>query len=283
MKKMKFLVPVDFSAGAENATRYAAGLANSSAASLLFLHVVSPPFDENTFLAFDAEAVSAEALEKLEAWTKAHCSDLDLEYECKVRVGEISTEIQLLADLINADFIIMGTHGTTGIQKLLYGSQTTAVIENAPCPVLAIPLEASFSPYRQIVYATDYQSSDIQALSKLSLLAAVFGAAIDVVHISEEHESRATELSIVAYFEDLIRENISYPNISCRVFSHDDIGKGIERFTASVGGDIVALAMRKQGFLSKLFRGSLTREFVTRSTVPIIAFHVHQTAEAGDF
>lgn len=281
MKKMRYLIPVDFSAGSENATRYAAALAEASAASLLFLHVVSPPFDENSFLTFDAEAVSAEALEKLENWTAGICANTGLDYECKVRVGEISTEIQYLADLVNIDFIVMGTHGTRGIKKLLYGSHTTEVIERASCPVLAIPEQVTFSPYRQIVYATDYQSSDIQALAKLSQLAEVFGAAIDVVHISEEHESRATAFSIVAYFEDLIRENISYPNITCRVFRHDNIGKGIERFTHSVGGDIVALAMRKQGFLSKLFRGSLTEEFVARSIVPIIAFHVHQTAEAG--
>ncbi|HLT71694.1 MAG TPA: universal stress protein [Cyclobacteriaceae bacterium] len=281
MKKMRYLIPVDFSAGAENASRYAAALADASAASLLFLHVVSPPFDENTFLTFDAEAVSAEALKKLEGWTARICGDTNLAYECKVRVGEISTEIHYLADLVNADFIIMGPHGTTGINKLLYGSHTTDVMERVSCPVLAIPEDAVFSPYRQIVYATDYQSSDIQALSKLSQLAEVFGAAIDVVHISEEHESRATELSIVAYFEDLVRENIAYPNITCRVFRHDNIGKGIERFTQSVGGDIVALAMRKQGFLSKLFRGSITEEFVARSVVPIIAFHVHQPAEAG--
>lgn len=277
---MRFLVPVDFSPGAENAGRYAVQLAHASASSILFFHVVTPPFDENTFLAFDAEAVSAEALEKLENWAAGIRGGLSLDFECKVRVGEVSTEVEHTAGLTNADFIVMGTHGTTGIQKLLYGSHTTQVIERASCPVLAIPGEVTFAPYEQIVYATDYQSSDIHALSTLSQLAEVFGAAIDVVHISDENESRATELSIVAYFEGLIRENIAYPNITCRVFRHDNIGKGIERFTHSVGGDIVALAMRRQGFLSKLFRGSLTEEFVSRGNVPIIAFHVHQTAEA---
>src|SRR5690606_9169370 len=181
MKKMRYLIPVDFSTEAENAARYGAALADASAASLLFLHVVSPPFDENTFLTFDAEAVTAEVLKKLEGWTARICGDANLDYECKVRVGEISTEIHYLADLVNADFIIMGPHGTTGINKLLYGSHTTDVMERVSCPVLAIPEDAVFSPYRQIVYATDYQSSDIQALSKLSQLAEVFGAAIDVV------------------------------------------------------------------------------------------------------
>jgi nucleotide-binding universal stress UspA family protein len=283
MKRMRFLVPVDFSPGSENAAKYAGSLASASAASIVFLHVVTPPFDDDTFLAYDPEAVSREAMSKLENWAEGIGTAFNLSYECKIRVGGITPEIQYLADTMNIDFIIMGTHGTTAIQKLLYGSHTTEVIEKAPCPVLAIPEETTFLPYRSIVYATDYQSSDILALEKLALLAEVFGAAIDVVHIVEENESRATELSIISYFDDLIKEHISYPNISCRVFRHDNISKGIERFTQSVGGDIVALAMRKQGFLSKLIRGSITREFVTRSRVPIIAFHVHQTAEAGDF
>lgn len=277
---MQFLVPVDFSDGAANAVRYAAALAESAASSLVILHVVVPPFDEHAFLAFDADDVRDEAQVKLESWTQEQCADFNVELECKVRVGEVAEETRRLADLMNIDFIIMGTREVTAMRKLLYGSHTTEVIERATCPVLAIPEDVYFVPYQKIVYATDYQSSDLHALAKLSQLAEITGAAIDVVHISEEDADRATELSIIAYFEDLIRENIPYPNISCRVFSHENVGKGIERFTHSVGGDIVALAMRRQGFLSKLFRGSLTEEFVTRSTVPIIAFHVHQPAEA---
>ena len=279
---MRFLVPVDFTEGAANAVRYAAALAETGGSSLVVLHVVVPPFDDHAFLALDADAVRAEAMAKLEAWTVEKCADFDVSFDCKVRVGEVAEETRQLADLMNIDFIIMGTHGVTAMRKLLYGSHATEVIERASCPVLAIPEDVPFMPYRQIVYATDYQTSDLNALAKLSQLAEITGAAIDVVHISEEGEDRATELSVIAYFEGLIREHIPYPNISCRVFSHENVGKGIERFTHSIGGDIVALAMRRQGFLSKLFRGSLTEEFVTRSTVPIIAFHVHQPAEAQE-
>jgi nucleotide-binding universal stress UspA family protein len=277
---MRFLVPADFSEGAANAVRYAAALSETAGASLVILHVVVPPFDDHAFLAFDADTVRDEALDKLEAWAVEKCADFNVAFECKVRVGEVAEETRQLADLMNIDFIIMGTHSVTAMRKLLYGSHTTEVIERVACPVLAIPEDVSFMPYHEIVYATDYQTSDLNALAKLSQLAEITGAAIDVVHISEEDSDRATELSIIAYFEDLIRENIPYPNITCRVFSHENVGKGIERFTHSVGGDIVALAMRRQGFLSKLFRGSLTEEFVTRGTVPIIAFHVHQPAEA---
>jgi nucleotide-binding universal stress UspA family protein len=282
MKRMRFLVPVDFSEGAANAVRYAAALAETGGSSLVILHVVVPPFDDHAFLAFDANAVRDEALVKLEAWAAEQCADYDVAFECKVRVGEVAEETRQLADLMNIDFIIMGTREVTAMRKLLYGSHATEVIERVACPVLAIPEDVPFAPYQKIVYATDYQTSDLHALAKLSQLASITGAAIDVVHISDEDADRATELSVIAYFEDLIRENISYPNITCRVFSHENVGKGIERFTHSVGGDIVALAMRRQGFLSKLFRGSLTKEFVTRSTVPIIAFHVHQPAEAQE-
>ncbi|HEY8512639.1 MAG TPA: universal stress protein [Cyclobacteriaceae bacterium] len=282
MKRMRFLVPVDFSEGAANAVRYAAALAETTSSSVVVLHVVVPPFDDHAFLAFDADAVRDEAQAKLDAWAAEQCGDYDIEIECKVRVGEVADETRQLADLLNIDFIIMGTHSVTAMRKLLYGSHTTEVIERVACPVLAIPEHTPFVPYQKIVYATDYQTSDLHALAKLSQLAELTGAAIDVVHISEEGADRATELSVISYFEDLIRENIPYPNISCRVFHHENVGKGIERFTHSVGGDIVALAMRRQGFLSKLFRGSLTEEFVTRSTVPIIAFHVHQPAEAEE-
>ncbi|HLV20975.1 MAG TPA: universal stress protein [Polyangiaceae bacterium] len=53
-----------------------------------------------------------------------------------VRVGTPSTEVIRLADELSADLIVVGTHGRTGVRRLLLGSVAEAVVRHAKCPVL---------------------------------------------------------------------------------------------------------------------------------------------------
>jgi nucleotide-binding universal stress UspA family protein len=281
MKKLRFLIPIDFSASAKNAGAYAASLAQSTGSSIVFLHVIAPALDDDYLLSLDLGTIKTEAKRMLDTWTNQIRDKYQVDCEDRINVGDVTGEILLTAKDTKADFIIMGTHGAGAIKKLLYGSHTKAVIEKSACPVLAIPEGASFSPYERIVYATDYQSSDIDALSKLAQIAAAFEAEIDVVHIIDEHEHGATELSIIEYFKDLVTKHIQYPNITYRVLKHENVAKGIELFVQSVGGNMVALSMQKLGFLNKLFHASLTKELVARSRVPMMAFHVHEAPDAG--
>jgi nucleotide-binding universal stress UspA family protein len=55
-----------------------------------------------------------------------------------VRSGSAHEEIVNLATAERAELIIMGTHGRTGLNRLLLGSVTERVIRFAPCPVLTV-------------------------------------------------------------------------------------------------------------------------------------------------
>lgn len=64
-----------------------------------------------------------------------------------VRVGTPTQEIVDLANDVSADVLIVGTHGRSGIKRLLLGSVAEALVERANCAVL-------------VVRAKDYESSD---------------------------------------------------------------------------------------------------------------------------
>ncbi len=62
-------------------------------------------------------------------------SDPGVPYEHHLVVGDPATSISELAKSQGADLIVMGTHGRTGLRRLLMGSVAEAIVRRAPCPV----------------------------------------------------------------------------------------------------------------------------------------------------
>ena len=137
MNVKHILCPVDFSTHAEGAISYATSLAKEYDAELHFLHV----YERHT--AIDAGFAAAPLPEsdmqherkQLEA--VAPTSD-DVRCRHKFVEGSPSDEIAKYATDENIDLIVMGTHGRTGLGRLLMGSVAEAVVRRAPCPVLTI-------------------------------------------------------------------------------------------------------------------------------------------------
>ena len=140
MTAQHFLVPIDFSAYAEQALDYAIALAQKLQARVTLLHVIQPPLVAGA----DMGAWPSPAfLQDLEA---AIMSDLE-GYLARVTAAGLAGEIavvhgvpfQEILDTAKArqvDLIIMGTHGRTGLSHVLLGSVAEKVVRLAPCPVL---------------------------------------------------------------------------------------------------------------------------------------------------
>jgi hypothetical protein len=62
----------------------------------------------------------------------------DVAYEHKMLTGTPAEGIVRFAEEVQADFIVMGTHGRTGLFRVLMGSVAEAVVRKAPCPVLTV-------------------------------------------------------------------------------------------------------------------------------------------------
>jgi nucleotide-binding universal stress UspA family protein len=134
------LVPIDFSATADQALAYAITLAQQLHARLTLLHVL-----DLTLLAMEDRTIGvpATALETLE--TEAHhllqaslerVQRAGLQGECLLVQGTPAHMIVETAGEQGVDLIIMGTHGRTGLAHVLVGSVAEHVIRQAPCPVL---------------------------------------------------------------------------------------------------------------------------------------------------
>jgi len=143
-KKLKVLVPVDFSRHSQETLRFALSLREYFAASYLLLHVVATG-EVETFASLGGGTDEAptrrigETLAELEREAERRRQEIpDLELECRVVAGVPFKEICRLADEENFQLIVIGTHGRTGLSHLLIGSTAERVVQHASCPVLSV-------------------------------------------------------------------------------------------------------------------------------------------------
>lgn len=142
-----FLVPVDFSEHSKKTIQYARQLAALTGASIRLLHVFQIPECPSAFyqgLYFEHEAVKLH-VETAKREATAQLSLIaeqmrayGLQAEPILRHGNPYEEIVNAAKEIGVDLIVIGSHGYTGLGRLLLGSTADRVLQYAPCPVLVV-------------------------------------------------------------------------------------------------------------------------------------------------
>ena len=131
------LHPTDFSARARSAFDLACALARDYDARLVVVHVKPPQMmgGEVHALITTPEEVDRELRGELD---KLQPLDDSTQIERVLKEGDAGTEILRMAKEISSDIIVMGSHGRTGLSRLLMGSVAEAVSRKAHCPVLTV-------------------------------------------------------------------------------------------------------------------------------------------------
>jgi nucleotide-binding universal stress UspA family protein len=143
MQIKTILFPTDFSTGARAAMDYALSLAQDYKAKLLLLYVIQDIsiaewYIPSTLSVADlVEDMQKSAWKEMDKWA-AEATSRVKDVEKLVERGVPFVEIIRIAREKNADMIIIGTHGRTGIDHMLFGSTAEKVVRKAPCPVLTV-------------------------------------------------------------------------------------------------------------------------------------------------
>jgi nucleotide-binding universal stress UspA family protein len=119
----QILVATDFSEQADAALRVASTYARALGARIHLLHVISRDEADVTGLLADAKAALGP----------------DVPVSIASMGGDPAMEIVRHAASLGVDLIVLGTHGRTGVSRVLLGSVADRVMRAAPCPVLVVP------------------------------------------------------------------------------------------------------------------------------------------------
>ena len=137
MKYKKILFATDFSPASDAALKYATALARDTGALLLIAHIeeLPTPFLGGEMYFSQPDYPNPEIRKMLEAVVP---SDKNVRYEHKLELGVAADDIVRLANDELADLIVIGTHGRTGLSRVLMGSVAESVMRLATCPVLTL-------------------------------------------------------------------------------------------------------------------------------------------------
>jgi nucleotide-binding universal stress UspA family protein len=131
------LIPTDFSPRSEYALSLACAVAKDHGANVTVMHVLPPPIA--VFASGIVPPEPEETRDEIKAKLRAITSPAPgIRLERLLAEGEPASEILRIAAERKCDMIVMGTHGWTGVTRLLMGSVAEKVVRKAPCAVLTV-------------------------------------------------------------------------------------------------------------------------------------------------
>jgi len=278
----KILCPTDFSKTAAKALEYAIYIAKKSGAHLSLLHVVHLPIVDTSETALVASELLGEQIRDASERLKAMVMQME-EVHGANRAGNFTCDYiikeALLTDIADHltktegyELIVMGTTGGgNALEELLIGSNTEAVVEEVKCTLLAVPGHAPAPDFTKIVYATDYTPGDKIALHEVISFASLFGANVDLVHVSKEESGEQREKAD-RFWGEVQSENPGAA-LAMREVINRRQDEGLKAYYDQEHASLVAILRRRKGFFEELFSQRLADRMTYKAEMPLLILH----------
>src|SRR5579864_7273582 len=203
------LFATDFSATSEAALPYSIAICRHFGSTLHIAHVLSDAsilmmtggvdYVSMSTIYEDAHTEARETLDQVSGRLEA------IPHHNYVRHGQVWENLAGIVEDEKIDLIVLGTHGRTGLGKLLLGSVAEDILRQAPCPVLTVgpkvsgraklpefqsrgrdlaPLELEL---RQILFATNFAQHSALIAQQAISLAEEFRARLTLLHVIEDY------------------------------------------------------------------------------------------------
>ena len=263
----------DFSQNARNALAFAVPFVQKMGGRLLLIHIYEWPDPYVEVPAYIQEELIEKkkqaALEQLESWKK-EVNDIAPDLSCTYLAmgGSLIKKMNLIMEEGKVDWVIMGTHGASGLKKVLVGSNTAQLIQKAVCPVLVIPETSHFQEIQSLVFMTDFQGEQSEALDTLIELDQTFHPKIVFLHVATEPAT--VDLNTYDWYQEEVARRFPSEHISFEVINAEEIHKGIKKFLDENDPGIVVMVRQKKNWMDRAFKGSVTREQVHITQRPLL-------------
>jgi nucleotide-binding universal stress UspA family protein len=272
------LVPYDFSKEADYALDFAVELAKRTQNKLKLLHVIELPSPQSFSTMGEIGSFSSESnqifmIELIEK-RKKQLAGLDDEFknqgfvfETKMVFGNPYAGISKEILEINADIVIMGSKGSSGIEEVLIGSNTEKVVRHASCPVITIKGAISPNNIHKVLFASDFNEVPGEVIDRLKAAIATIDAELHLVKVNTPSmfESSRTSMEKMKAFVEDFEVNAA----SMQVYNSTSEEEGILEFADDMNADMIAMSTHgRTGFLH-LLSGSIAEDVVNAAKRPV--------------
>lgn len=166
----------------------------------------------------------------------------------------------------NIDLIVMGAHQ----DELLATNHVNEVIRNVKVPVLVMTQGTNLKKMTEIIYATDYNEGDINAIGYTLKIAKAFGIELKIVHVTEIGKAEENGKDKSA-FEDRLKK-IHASNISYQVVNGKDMETRLTRLVKTDHAGLLAMLHHRRSFLGRVITHSDTKQLLKEDKIPMLIF-----------
>lgn len=273
------LVPVDFSDHSYYALEVAANLAKGHSAKLHIVHMMGLS---------DAVLTKEESKQVLEAMfhmklaekrfetlmSQPYLEGVDFENFVKNYTNFI--ELDEVAKEVDAQLIVMGSHGSSGLQELFVGSNTEKVVRTATAPVLVIKEKSSDFSIKNAVFATDFEPNSSDSLKKVCPLLKSMGANIKLLYVNlpGDRFRNSAEIEKVAqeFLYKMPEHGMTLEDVD--VYNDYTVEGGIFNYSTDNNIDLITVPTHGRRGLAHFFAGSIGEDIVNHSNLPVLSIKI---------
>jgi nucleotide-binding universal stress UspA family protein len=270
----KILVPTDYSDCANFAAEVAKEIALKSNAELYFLHL-EEVVPEVVHVLQHTDRLHEPKVGKARYQLQQQAEQAEREGLTAHAIFVGSDREEHIEDYVKSydiDFVVMGSHGASGIREAFLGSKTQKVIRHVQVPVLVIkkPWEGPFSPER-IVFASTFREDVTTQLKQVVNFAKLWNAKVDLVfinllnHLIDEFEAQK-QMRIQM-------KEAGITGCTLNVSETNDEEFGIMKFAESIDADVIAVVLDTPTGITSLFSSSVAEKLVNHSQIPILVMN----------
>lgn len=256
----RILVGVDLSEPSLAAWHHAEDWAKRFGAKLKALHSQGP------------EPLEIPTVPKIPGGAAALAKDMEEDFRdrtgsgLEVEAGDPVVTLLRVARTWKADLIVVGTHGRTGVPRLLFGSVAEALLRESPLPVLAVHGEPK--PIRSVLAPVNFTAYAERALLFAGAVAAGFEAKLVAHHVATGAETFSPSRARLEELLGRLPVKVRTASAARPVVSRGDPSVEIAR--ASGGYDLVVLSGHRKGLLRDFLVGTTAQQVLRTARTPVI-------------
>jgi nucleotide-binding universal stress UspA family protein len=273
----KIIITTDFSETSYLAIKQGAFLAQYTKGEIYLVHIITKHWEKfNVFTPSITLDNIEKASEAVQQKLNELATDIKNQYGVKVTTvvnsGNPTTEIVKVAKELNADLIVMGTHGYSSWEDLTIGSNTLKVLTKSPCPVLTISQAVDTLGYHKIILPIDTSEHTRHKVVLTIELAKQFAAHIYAVGLLADDEA-----SKKPAMEVMLHQVVTAAKDKGVVCSSELLQNVKNRAVATVnycekiGGDLISIMTDQDAELSGFFLGPYALQVIHHSKVPVLS------------
>jgi nucleotide-binding universal stress UspA family protein len=258
------IIPVDFSSASENAMHYGARLAQHIGASVLLTHIYQMPVGINDMQvmmlpADELKDIADTGLNRCRVELQKAYADLEIKTES--RLGVVYDGVNDLCEELDPFAVVIGSSGTSGFERMLFGSTAISVIRHATHPVIAVPAGYTGFSVKNIVLAADLQEEHPLPYNRINEIVQQFNAGLHLVHVTKEQEPNVG--AILEKFSDLKPQYHAVKN--------ENVKEGLLNYVSESNADLLMILPHEHNIMERLFFKLHTEDIITSTRIPVLA------------